>query len=776
MSPFPLLLVGLALVACEEQGAVGTVGVTDTDSATIAAADPIRIAELMFEPRRAEPREKFDGANWGSYTEIDEDRALEYVELVNAGVEVVDLSGWTLSDGIDYAFPAGARLEAGAYVVVAADPEAFTAYHGIDAVGPFTGSLKNGGETLVLTDASGAVADAVSWASLPPWPVRPGTMGASIERVSIQDGPSTVEGWRSSTAVLSEPLVGTGTPGAANSVAGEQPPFIAELSHSPTIAVPGGTVTITARVTSTAPLSAVEVEITPNGGSSSFQEMNDDGGHGDGERGDGVYGAVVTAGAEGSVTHYRVHAETEGLSSVYPYDDEPSPTRAFAATAITGDRPLWHLLLRSEDIETLHAAASSSPREDPEVDGTLVVDGVVYPHIRVSLGGRWNRANAPYAWHIALNPDAPLDGATSLHTSPYSADTQQAVFEAFDRVLDPSLPSELVDIQVASDGTDGGTTTYVACEAPNGRWLDRQGYGEGTEVYKARSVESASPRRNSDLFWFGDLGAESADNGLQTDENLWGAWKKGERALDPPDALRELIAALNDLPDAELLPWLAAHVDVEQWFTSIALHVYLRLDDFAGHNYYLLLPGDPGARWQILSYDFDAFGRFPVLPMLYATGLRSDENPNWQRNMLHRRIAGSPTLTRVYSLYVRRLIEAYPPETLMPGSLTSPVTEARASLLAELSAANLPSLELAPVADPCGGSAPGRVTISAAPGWIAYATLDGSDPRLSATRVQVDAGVEVNEAAVLRFAAVEDGYPIEDGRWTDDVECEFTGP
>jgi hypothetical protein len=732
----------------------------------------VRINEIMFEPRRSESRETFDGANWGTYLEIDEDTALEYVELFNTGAETVDLSSWSFSDGVDYLFPIKTRLEPGAYVVVAADPETFATYFATEALGPFSGSLKNSGEKLELSDARGRVVDAVTYDSLPPWPVRPGTLGASLERVAPFDARTTAQNWRSSTAVLSDPLVGTGTPGAANAVDGPVPPFVSDVAHSPVAPEPGDTVTVTASVEADGEITAVKLEVDPEGVASSLQDMFDDGAHGDEHVDDGIYGAFVSAGAEGSLTYYRIHVEAGGLARVYPYDDEPSPSRAFAATAASGDYPRWHLFMTDTNIATLRDAASATPRDDPEVDGTLVVDGVAYPHILVSLGGRWNRANPPFQWHFDFNPDAALHGATSIHTNPYYPETQQAVFDAFDTVLDPALTSQLVDILLTVDGTDHMTTTYVAYEAPNGHWLDGRGYDDDSEVYKARSVESSSPRRNSDLFWFGDLGDERADNGLQTNDNFWGAYKKGERALDPPTQIYDLVAALNDLSDDELLPWLDQYVDVEQWFTSIALHVYLRIDDFAGHNFYLLLPGGSGGKWQILNYDFDGFGRYPPLSLFYATGLASDESQDWQRNMLHRRIYENPTLTRIYCLYARRLLDDFPPETLVPTAYVSTAEAAFDSIQTELDAQDLPPTSYAPVVTPCGGT-PTTVSISAHSGWQVYATVDGSDPRLSATRAEVHSSLTIDEPGVLRLAAAEDGYSLDDGRWTDDVSCSF---
>ena len=738
----------------------------DTSAGVTSA---VRISEVLYEPLRSEDRERFDGANWGPYVETDDDDTLEYVEVANAGPERVDLTGWAFDDGVHFEFPAGTTIEPGAFLVVAANPELLAKYQGVDALGPYEGHLDNDGEKVELVDGNGTVADALDYASLPPWPVGPSALGLALERISLGDERTTPDNWRASRTALRDPMVGTGTPGAANSVAGGIPPFVCDLAHTPLVPEPQGDVTITARVAASEPI-GVSLELLPNRGASSVVAMFDDGKHGDGAASDGVYGVSTRAGPESTLTGYRVRVETERDVFAYPYDDDPSPTRAFSPASVPEGRPQWHLFLLEDDVAALDHAASISPREDLDVDGTLVIDDVAYPHIRVSLGGRWNRANEPYAWHFSLNPDATFGGATALHTTSLSAETQQAVFEAFDKVLDPALTSQLVDIVVTTDERVRDSTMYVAYEAPKGHWLDRLGYDDETEVYKARSVESASPRRNSDLFWFGDLGDERADNGLQTDDNFWGAYGKEQRALEPPTEIEELVAALNDLDEAELLPWLDAHVDLEQVYTTIAMRIYLRLDDFCGHNHYLLLPG--GGKWQILSYDFDAFGRYAPLWIQFGSGTKPGESQDWERNMLIRRTLESPTLTRIYDLYVRRLLDAYAPEDLMPSPYTRDVEQARDVLLDDLEEADLPSPDDAPVATPCAGPS-GKVAVSVGSGWDAYATSDGSDPRLSLTRVAVTDSLSVKPGTVLRLAAAESDSALEEGRWTDDVRCLF---
>ncbi len=88
------------------------------------------------------------------YHPISEDSDDEFIELHNRSTTPVDLSGWSISDGIDFRFPQGATLAAGGYAVGARDPaRMLTNYPGLSAAvvfGPSQGSLANGGERLAL--------------------------------------------------------------------------------------------------------------------------------------------------------------------------------------------------------------------------------------------------------------------------------------------------------------------------------------------------------------------------------------------------------------------------------------------------------------------------------------------------------------------------------------------------------------------------------------------------------------------------------------------------
>lgn len=117
------------------------------------------------------------------YHPVTDAREDEFLEIRNASDKAVNLSGWRITGGVSFTFPAGTALEPGARAVVASAPEHLAEKFGLDAVyGPFTGSLGNEGETLLLENAIGAVADGLSYSDRRPWPARADGYGPSLER------------------------------------------------------------------------------------------------------------------------------------------------------------------------------------------------------------------------------------------------------------------------------------------------------------------------------------------------------------------------------------------------------------------------------------------------------------------------------------------------------------------------------------------------------------------------------------------------------------------
>ncbi|MDB4383945.1 lamin tail domain-containing protein, partial [Akkermansiaceae bacterium] len=106
----------------------------------------------------------------------------EYIELYNRSTEVVDLTGWEITDGVRFDFPDGTSIAPGGYLVVAANQDYLTAAHGnIPVVGNWRGSLRDTGELIRIEDANGNLVDEVDYLPEGDWPNLADGDGSSME-------------------------------------------------------------------------------------------------------------------------------------------------------------------------------------------------------------------------------------------------------------------------------------------------------------------------------------------------------------------------------------------------------------------------------------------------------------------------------------------------------------------------------------------------------------------------------------------------------------------
>jgi hypothetical protein len=132
--------------------------------------------------------------------------AAEWIELRNQMATDIDLTGWSLSGGVNYSFPPGTIILGGAHLVIAANPAAL----GVPgALGPWTGKLDNGGETLELQNNNSRLLDEFTYGTSGDWPCAPDGGGCSLAKRAVNLASPPASSWRSSLRV-------GGTPGTEN--------------------------------------------------------------------------------------------------------------------------------------------------------------------------------------------------------------------------------------------------------------------------------------------------------------------------------------------------------------------------------------------------------------------------------------------------------------------------------------------------------------------------------------------------------------------------------
>ena len=138
------------------------------------------------------------------------DHVYEFLELYNPGPTGVDLSGWSLSEGLDVTFPDSTWVAPGGYLVVTTSPVTYAGL-GYPVLDWGAGGLNNSGELIALRAPDGSVVESVEFSDAGDWDSAPDGMGPSLERLHLDMDAHLPAAWTAS--------IGTGgTPGNPNSV------------------------------------------------------------------------------------------------------------------------------------------------------------------------------------------------------------------------------------------------------------------------------------------------------------------------------------------------------------------------------------------------------------------------------------------------------------------------------------------------------------------------------------------------------------------------------
>ena len=356
----------------------------------------------------------------------------EFIELYNPLPTNVNLSAWSFTKGVSFAFAPGTSIPANGFLVIAAEPSVVQQVFGVMALGPWTGSLANDGETLELTDASRAVVDSVTYGLGFPWPTVGDAPGYSMQLLNEGQDNDLGGAWRAALP----------TPGARNAVATSAvPPQVRQVDHAPSAPRSGDTVTITAKVTDPDGVASVtlEYQIVEPGYSIRLTDaaftnnwtsipMRDDGLAGDAVAFDSVFAAQIPASAQmhRRLIRYRITA-TDRLGNFVcvPYAEDPSANFAYfvydgvpawtgaVQPGVTSPQTFdtntmrkvraFHLVSQSNDVWNCQFNPAYNGL-GYVFEGAVVMDGVVYDHVHYEVAGQ----NSTYAtgknkWRFRFN-------------------------------------------------------------------------------------------------------------------------------------------------------------------------------------------------------------------------------------------------------------------------------------------------------------------------------------------------------------------------------------
>ena len=574
-----------------------------------------------------------------------EDIRQEWIELFNRGTEPVNLAGWKFTDGIDYVFP-DVTLEAGAYLVVAADVNVFSAGHpGVtNVVGGWTGWLSNSGERIELADHEGVVVDFVKYADEGDWAVRElGPLdnghrgwqwsnghdggGKSLELINPALPNEFGQNWTAS-------MVDGGTPGAPGIIPVDDiAPMILDVGHWPIIPGPADAVTVTARIIDEQTTGLVVMlhyrldsstytdrDVYPqfNPGDYRSVPMLDDGAHDDKRANDGVFGGQIPAQQDGSIVEFYVEArDPGGRTRTWPapsmVDGTPQQVTnalyqvdsSFQPAWAPGDQPIYYIIMTEMERGRLAYIGSHSALSGPDsqMNATFIsMDGTgmqLCYNVGIRNRGHGTRNGPPNNQHVAFVSDHTWNGRSALNFNCRNTPSQimgSVIFRMAGFVAASAAPVQL-RINGSNLATSGGPMYGVYAQL------------DALDSFFAERYFPSDPD--------GNLYSCFRDNG-EADLRYLGSgpgpyrpsyFKESNAAADDWSDLIHMIDVLNNAPETTYFQEVSNVINVPKWLRYIALDSLL-MNNETGLNRgmgddYFLYRGVADPRFVLIPHDLD---------------------------------------------------------------------------------------------------------------------------------------------------------------------------
>ncbi|HEY2951306.1 MAG TPA: CotH kinase family protein, partial [Verrucomicrobiae bacterium] len=460
--------------------------------------------------------------------------------------------------------------------------------------------------------------------------------GASLELVNLTLPNSSGQNWLPSA-------VSGGTPGRANSVATNNvAPLIEDVIHFPPIPRSTDPVAISAHVRDELSNGVAGVTLfyrnhtSAGPGAFSSTNMLDDGGHSDGVSGDGLYGAVLPAQANGTVIEFYVQAiDTSGRSRTWPAPayDTNSATGTFGTPGqfanaiyqvsnetITNSMPIIRIILTGTENATFPAANRNS---DASPNCTLISsdgDGVKVRYLcDARIRGAGSRSRTPPNNRLGIPGDNPWNGLSAINLNSQYPHAQLLGNNLALKAGLPAEPARIVQYRIngvnpspitapvnGSGNNGAGWGAFVLVEPPNGDLAaDLFPQDGGGNYYRA-----STGNHNADLsYQSGNVQTYLSRGYYKTSnrtENDWTDFQNLTFAFSLTGANSDYVTAIS------------TNVNVREWMTYFAVGSLMNYGETALFNGlgddYALYRGDVDSRFQIIGHDFDTvFGQGDTL-------------------------------------------------------------------------------------------------------------------------------------------------------------------
>ncbi|HXJ74913.1 MAG TPA: CotH kinase family protein, partial [Candidatus Dormibacteraeota bacterium] len=431
----------------------------------------------------------------------------------------------------------------------------------------------------------------------PPGLLRPGTNILAIQGLNLNAADQTflIYPQLTGTSIASAGATGvyftSPTPGGPNSGGSTTPgPIISSVQHTPNVPKDAEDLTVTARIqASFAPVASVTMHYRIMFDTEASVPMFDDGGHGDGLAGDGLYGAVIPANlsTNGQMIRYYISArDVSGNGSRWPLFTDPANTAEYLGTIVdptnvVSKLPIVHLFV--------------SPSQQSAVDGqsggraSVFYDGEFYDNVQMQVRGNTTAGYVKKSHRVEFNREH-----TFRHPGPGGRVRKTSFMAEF---IDPSYVRQYLSFWLL--GQVGHNTPYhypvrlqqngvfyqlaFHSEVLGEEQASRYGFDPRGVIYKACGVVAVSPCSTGG-------GPEKLS-------------RQQELGMADYTALASAVA--NTLPVAQRRTNLFDIIDIPDLINYLAVSRLSHEQDDIWANLSLYRDSDGDRMWRVLPFDLN---------------------------------------------------------------------------------------------------------------------------------------------------------------------------